>query len=115
MITICPCCGQNVPDANLIVSLETNTASRGSRVAKLENGQADILSVLAAAWPGIVTHATIANALWGTSSGPSNESVIVRVTISAMRKRIKPLGVKIVPVYGRGYRLEFDMPEAMSA
>ncbi len=102
----CPCCGQSVDTGDLLVSLDSNTASRNGVTVLLTPTQVDIVQALLAALPGNVAHERFTRILWGERTrGPSDPKLVVRVEISHMRKRLADLGVSIVPVYGEGYRM----------
>ena len=106
-MNICPCCKQPVANNDLLVSLDTNYASRNGKVVHLEPQSAVLLSVLHDKAPGVVTMEQIIRAMYGREE-PRSEApgTVMKVRISHMRRLLAPLGVKIVSEYGRGYRLD---------
>lgn len=104
----CPCCRQELPAAlELVISLETNTASARGHFVNLQPDWAVLANVLLRAWPNVVTYGHIMNALWGTGRvhEPEDPNGTMRTQISKLRKCLQPLGYGIVPVWHEGYRL----------
>lgn len=106
---ICPCCGQDTPDGrSLVVSLETNIASRWGRTVRLTPQQAEILHILSSRAPGTVREEPLVSGLYGYSDPPEKPSKTLRVQMVHIRNAVAPLGVNIKNVFGIGYRLVLD-------
>lgn len=102
----CPCCGQQVDNNDLLISLETNTVSRDGVVLHLHPQQAEVLWALQRASPRTVTYEQLESAMYGPRGSRSdNVNLILKVAISVMRKKLKPLRIGIENRYGEGYAL----------
>lgn len=109
---VCPCCGQSVTEAEtLLVSLDTNAASRLGNVVQLEPRMAELLFALRERFPKPLTMAGAIKALVGIGREPRNVETLVKVQISRLRRALAPLGVMIETRYTAGWRLVFrDTP-----
>lgn len=106
---VCPCCGQPVVDGDdLLVSLDTNSASRWGEIIRAQPQAIEILYSLQKAFPSAVDEARFISALWGITDGPDQPSNLVKSRISTLRTMLAPLGVAIVNVPPRKYRLRFE-------
>lgn len=101
----CPTCGQPCEAIGLRVDLDTNIVVRGDRWAQLTRQQAEILSIIADAGRRTVLQERILIRLCGWRDHPEHGETLIRVQIARIRKRIEPLGIEIVSVYGKGYRI----------
>jgi DNA-binding response OmpR family regulator len=104
-MTQCPCCGQPIPEnSGLIVSLEMNTVMVRGNVAHLGSREAEIVFVLAQAMPVPVSRQSILKKVWAvTEREPSINNI--DVYISNIRRKILPLGLKIMSHHGKGFQL----------
>lgn len=106
---ICPCCGQPVADGDdLIISLDTNSASRWGEVVRMQPQAIEILHALNEAFPGSLDEGRFMSALWGITDGPDQPSNLVKSRISTLRTLMASLGVAIDNVQPRKYRLRFE-------
>lgn len=113
MTGVCPCCGQRIADGeSLVVSLETNTASRLGTTVQLTPRMAEILTVLRGRYPGSANTGGLIRAIYGHRDEPASAYTALRVHISYLRRRLAPLGVAIEVTYTAGWRLAF-MPVAI--
>lgn len=112
-MSLCPTCNQPISPLTLLVCLESNTASRLGRTAKLTPHLAIILDTLVRRSPR-VTHLThLAARLWGAEDGPTDEYNCLRVRMTQLRRVVAPLGVHIMNRHTIGYRLVLDELPAM--
>lgn len=98
----CPVCGGKVA-TDLRVDIDANVLVSGEHVIRLSNHQAVIVHILAqgGAW---VTMEQIIKGNYGASPPVSAEQ-IMRVTISQLRKILRPIGWDILGQYRLGYCL----------
>lgn len=108
MKSLCPTCGQQIAPLQLLLSLETNKATRLGRTAALSPQQAEILHVLMKRQPRAVSAADISAAIYANGDGPDDEAQVVRVQMWKMRRHLAPLCVRIETIHGTGYRLALD-------
>jgi len=104
MSQACPCCGQALPaDLGFRID-EAGIVLAGGRFARLTEHEAAVLAKLAEK-PGrvISKDQLMAAVYWAADEDPHVK--IIDVWICKMRPRLKPLGVVIETVWGRGYRL----------
>lgn len=100
----CPCCGGEMYSKRLVyVDLRTNRAHVGGKEVRLPPMQAEVLHVLATAWPQPVHYDTIMARVQGSHDGASEGSL--KVHISKVREAIRPLGASIECLWKWGYRL----------
>lgn len=100
----CPCCGQAVKSAGIIVSLDSNSLSFNGEVVLLSPALAEIAFVLAARAPLPVWRSYIVERVWGAAEKePTAKNLDVH--ICKLRQRIAVVGLRIVTVERRGYRL----------
>ncbi len=100
----CPTCGGELPDADLVVDLDNNTACRFGLVVQLSPQPAEVLFMLAKASPRVLKRDTLMRGVWGINEPPS-ASRAVDVNISRLRREIEPLGLTIITVRSEGYAL----------
>lgn len=106
MVAICPCCHQTVRDNEFLVSFETNQASRFGKDVALLPQEIFILKELNTAYPAAARHEALIYALYGYSRGPDDPKRVIHVVMSRLRKKLRPLHVKIHMATTQGYRLE---------
>lgn len=107
----CPCCGQGLPViAQLSVNLDYNTVTRNGVCVGLEPQSAALLYALNRQWPGQLVPERLIQAMYGRREACCDDPMkVIKVRVSRMRRQLAPLGVSIIPVYGSGYRLQFDV------
>lgn len=97
----CPVCGGEVA-FDLRVDLDANVAVSGEHVVRLSNHQAVIVHILLQGrW---TTMEQIIKGNYGATPPVSAEQVM-RVTISQLRKMLRPIGWDILGQYRLGYCL----------
>ena len=93
--TVCPCCKQNLPEGKRILFFETERRMAWSgnniHLTPLELRLMKLLDKSAMDTSALVERAYSNDA----NGGPETANNSVRVTISRLRKKLKPLGLKI--------------------
>lgn len=107
MTGICPCYHQPIADeSDLLVSLETNAASRWGVVVHLTPFQAVILDMLARSPRRTISRDYLLTGLHGYfGSDAENGASALAMHISYLRSRIRTLDVEIDCIRTRGYRI----------
>jgi DNA-binding response OmpR family regulator len=100
----CPLCGQPITDLPVTIYRERGMAVAGGKFALLTGSETDVLTILARAFPRIVTKQAIMDGLYGDQN-EEPDIKIVDVFICKLRKKIAPLGVEIDTAWGNGYGL----------
>lgn len=114
MSATCPCCGAQT-DSPVIVDLMTNTVTVGEQSVRLRPQAAEILYILAGAYPGLTTHTQLVDGLYGDRDLPGDPNVVVRTVMHGLRRGIAGLGLSITSTLGRGFLLRAgDSPESHS-
>ena len=98
----CPCCGGQIKDAKLKVSLEFNTVICGDRAIEVTPTQAEIIFVLKKHFPDVVARERLILAVWGQEGIGDN---VLRTLIYVTRKILLQVGYTISASTGNGYRL----------
>lgn len=99
----CPCCGQPMPPREFVVDLNSNTVVIGDRRTTVAYRVAEVLFVLAEAWPETVDRERLITKVWGSYVDTGSKTV--EATITGCRKALDPLGWTVRSTYGVGYRL----------
>lgn len=100
----CPTCGQQLPlDGDLMVD-PAGVVARHGRFALLTVHEFEILEALRRASPRTMSKEALLAALYQLRN-EEPEIKIIDVFVCRLRKKLKPLGVNIDTVWGRGYRL----------
>lgn len=102
----CPTCGTPYDAEVLRVDLNRNIIITRKGWRKLQPRQAEIMAVLSRHFPEMAEYGDIFIGIYGHGDEPENADHILRVYIARLRGILKPLGWRIVSVWGRGYRLE---------
>lgn len=103
----CPCCGAET-ERPLIVDLMTNRVVVGDKWVQLAPQPAEILYVLAEAYPGPVSIDRLLSRLHGAGDHPEFADKSLHTRIHHLRKQIAPLGLRIITNLTRGYALELN-------
>jgi DNA-binding response OmpR family regulator len=104
MTTCCPTCGQVMPQRpELVVDLDTNTASRDGMVVRLSRTEAELARCLVDAKRRTLSREQLLSKLYGYSEEPTYPTI--DQFILKIRRKLKPLGVAIVNHWGRGWSL----------
>lgn len=101
---LCPTCGGPLPDADLVVDLDSNTACRFGLVVKLAPTAAEVLYLLAKASPRVAHRDALIRGVWGMAETEGGGRA-VDVQISRLRREIEPLGLTIITIRCEGYAL----------
>lgn len=99
--SVCPCCG-SVAIRPFLVDLGTNTVVMNEKASRLTRQQAEIVSVLAAAYPGSVATDSIIRRVYGFMPEPGDAPSCLKAQIHHARKRLAAdrLGLRIDTVAG---------------
>jgi DNA-binding response OmpR family regulator len=103
----CPCCGQRLPvNQDVEVYLEKNTVVHAGLTAKLTSKQAEVAYILARRMPAPVPNDMMLDQLYGgATDAPVSAENCLRVFTCKLRKAVRPIGLDVLNVYGRGYSL----------
>jgi DNA-binding response OmpR family regulator len=102
---MCSCCGQPIPEnATVIISLDNNTLVVRGQCVKLAPRQAEILFLLVKRMPNIVPYSILIEQVWSSSETESTSNTL-KVHISNIRRKVRPLGLNIERAWGHGLRL----------
>jgi DNA-binding winged helix-turn-helix (wHTH) protein len=107
--TVCPCCLQALPvDDTLRVDLATNTLIFAGKAHRMRGRAAEILHVLAEAYPMAVTYPTLKDRVFGVASVVANEQNNLDVNLSHIRRALKDLNLPfaVKTIWGRALKLE---------
>lgn len=104
MTARCPTCLQLLPETGDLMIDEAGIVVRAGRFATLTKQQAEILNHLAIAAGALVTRERLHANLYPIEADEAAIKII-DVHVCKMRAKLKPLGVDIHTVWGRGYRL----------
>lgn len=104
-LTTCACCGSQVNAQKPLVDLNTNTIAWGGNHTHLEPKRAELMATLVGAYPNVVLSARLLFALWGNTEDGDGSDDTLKVHITRTRQQIAPLGLRIVNVWGQGYKL----------
>ena len=110
----CPCCGSPQPASRVLVDVAGNQIAYRGRTIRTEAHVANLAQVLANRFGQVVTIDRIVVAMWpNVDTQPLTTQKVIHVTVSKLRKLIKPLGLQIETVYSRGYRLKQEKQNAV--
>jgi DNA-binding response OmpR family regulator len=105
--SLCPTCGQQIAPLELVVCLNSETATRFGKTIKLSGSEAVILHTLHG--HGGVLMRGLARALYGKVAGPKAEPSGISNVIRRLRVKIAPICVRIENNRdGRGYFAVLD-------
>jgi DNA-binding response OmpR family regulator len=99
----CPCCQQPLPLSDLIID-EAGFVLRRGRFAALTQQEFAVFQELHTAGHRVRSRQALLQSLYQLDADEPNIQII-DVFVSKLRKKLKPLGVEIQTVWGRGYRL----------
>lgn len=100
----CPCCGQPVQISALLISVDDQQLAYGGKTILLTPNETKFLTVLKKKMPKHASHSTVFFALWG-SRPPQTANASLSMMLSALRRKLEPLGLRVLTLYGRGYQL----------
>jgi DNA-binding winged helix-turn-helix (wHTH) protein len=87
---------------------KTSSCSYGGQSIRLTPMEADIIAVLKSRMPFGVSHTEMVRTMlrmWGGGDPAETIASAVVRTISKARPKLRLVGLRVLPVYGRGYRL----------
>lgn len=99
----CPTCGQELPADDGLRIDAAGIVVRGGRYCTLTGQEFGVFEQLHAARGAIVSKQRLLANLYLTEADEA-EIKIIDVFVCKLRKKLKPLGVEIATVWGRGYR-----------
>ncbi len=99
----CPTCGQGLPETDDLRVDPAGIVLRGSRYALLTQLEFSVFEGLRQASHRHVSKEQLLAGIYLHEQDEA-EIKIVDVVICKLRKKLKPLGVEIATVWGRGYR-----------
>lgn len=100
----CPCCGQTVLDRRPLVDRTSNTFSWQGHLIEFSPKQAQLLDILARRMPRVATYDELISQLYGVDE-PAESYKCVQTFICYCRRKLRPVGLDIEPVWKSGYRL----------
>jgi DNA-binding response OmpR family regulator len=104
MADLCPCCGQALPSDDELRIDDAGIIVRSGRFTLLTVQENAIFASLHAAKGRLRTkEQLLSDGYWQADEEP--EIKIIDVWVCKLRKKLRPLGVNIETVWGRGYRL----------
>jgi DNA-binding response OmpR family regulator len=104
MTMACPCCGRPLPDSDEVTLDPSGIVVRWGRFAALTVHEYEILQTLRQNAPRIMTKEALLSAVYQLRQ-EEPELKIIDVWVCKLRKKLKPLGINIDTVWGRGYRM----------
>jgi DNA-binding response OmpR family regulator len=100
----CPCCGFRPRKGPFHVDLDTNTFHYDGRTAKLSAMEAEVAYAIIATWPRHQTNERVVTMVWPHNEGDALNYVSVYVW--KLKAKLKPLGLTIQTVWGKGYSIK---------
>jgi DNA-binding response OmpR family regulator len=104
----CPLCGSALAEAPFAILPERGMVVANGRFAVLTGQESALLARLAEVFPRIVAKEALLEWMYQLSTDEQPEIKIVDVFVCKLRKKLKPLGVRIDTAWGRGYALAAD-------
>lgn len=102
----CPCCGQTLPDAGIVIDVDKRIANVAGQAIKLTRAETAILHLLVKRAPAVVHYETLRMVLYGATNGPQFEHNALKAHIHCIRRKLAPVKFKIIASYGTGFYLE---------
>lgn len=104
----CPTCGQPLPEHGTVIDFDAGIIVRDGQFAALTESEFALHTKLAEHPGRVVSRESLMVSLYGLrhdSEEPLDK--IIDVLACKARKKLKPLGIAIENVWGRGYRLNY--------
>lgn len=102
----CPTCGQPLPETGLVVDMDAGIVVCNGRFAHLTETEFEVFNKLASHPGRVVRKDALHAALYSLRRGGDEPlDKIVDVYICKLRPKIRPLGIEIENVWGRGYKI----------
>jgi Response regulators consisting of a CheY-like receiver domain and a winged-helix DNA-binding domain len=102
----CPTCGALYTGERPRVDLDRNLFLCANGVTHLPPRQAEIVSILARAYPRAVSVDLLISGVYGLAEPSDDPGNAIKVHISYARRLLRPLGWEVRRVYRGGYFLE---------
>lgn len=101
----CPCCGRPIDaDAPVTLDLEAGIVVANGQFAYLSQQQMAVFAAIWDAFPRMLTREALFNATAPVIGWDDRELKIVDVFICHVRRKLRPLGIEIETMWGKGYR-----------
>lgn len=100
----CPTCGQTLPGDDTLRIDPAGIVVRGGRFATLTRQEAALFEQLVAAGGAVLSKDRLLSGLYLVEADEPDIKII-DVFVCRLRRKLRPLGVEIGTVWGRGYRL----------
>jgi DNA-binding response OmpR family regulator len=101
---VCPCCGSET-DRPFVVDLTSNSISVDGETVRMQGREAEILFVLASAYPAPVSMDRLITRVYNGQE-PERADVTIRTLVCRLRRRIAKLPLVVVTDPAGGYRLD---------
>jgi DNA-binding response OmpR family regulator len=111
----CPVCGSSVADIPLQILPERGMVIAGSKFVVLTGQQMALLAKLAEIFPRVLTKEAALDFLYQLDPDGEAEAKIVDVLVCHIRRKVKPLGLRIDTQWGKGYALSMPVHTAGKA
>ncbi len=109
MTDLCPCCRRPLPETSDLI-IDAGIVVCNGHVASLTMQEHALLEILAAAKGNVRSKERLLASIYALQPDEPPELKIIDVFVCKLRKKLKPLGVEILTVWGQGYRL-LPIPE----
>lgn len=100
----CPCCGQPVAGGKIGMDLNENILRYDRHAIHLPKRLADLAFILVRRMPASVSREFIMHQMWGDRE-PDFAQENINVAICQLRKRVEPIGLRIITARGIGFRM----------
>lgn len=104
----CPLCGSAIAELPVTILPERGMVVGNGNFATLTGHEAMLLTRLAEVFPRMVSKEALLEWLYQLSADDEPDLKIIDVWICKLRKKLKPLGIRIDTTWGRGYALAAD-------
>lgn len=104
----CPLCGSRIDDLPLSLLPDRGMVVAGGKFVLLPSAEMALLARLAEIWPRVLSKEAAMTCLYSLRPGDQPDIKIVDVWICKIRRKLKPLGLRIDTSWGRGYALAVD-------
>lgn len=104
MTDLCPCCRRPLPETSEMI-IDQGIVVCNGRVAMLTRQEFALIEILVAAKGHVRSRERLLDVLYSLQPDDPPEIKIIDVFVCKLRKKLTPLGVEILTVWGQGYRL----------
>ncbi len=92
----------------LVIDLASNEARRLGCSVRLPPARAELLFAIQRKYPEAASRNELMTALYGATEDHDFSERAIDAYVTRLRANVGPLGVRILNVYGTGYRLAFE-------